>query len=298
VANNLNLFDGMVLFTQVVNSGGFTAAALVNNHSTSYISKEINKLESRLGTRLLNRTTRKISLTAEGEAFFKQCEQMIIDAEQALGILNQTNMAPRGLLKISCPVGFGMSYLGKVFSQYATLYPEVQLDLDLSDRRVDIVQDGYDLAIRATDQLNDSSLVCKKFSSFKLKTVASHGYIKKYGMPKSPEDLINHHCISYRNAKTPTKWEYETLTGNRISVDVPPTILCNNAEMEVMFILEDRGICRLPEFYLQKELEQGKLVVLFEDYKEKDIDIYALYPSKKHLSAKVRKFIDLLTEHI
>ncbi|WP_426370007.1 LysR family transcriptional regulator [Pseudocolwellia sp. HL-MZ7] len=292
---DLKLFDGVVLFTQVVNSGGFTAASLINGHSTSFISKEINKLESRLGVRLLSRTTRKISLTPEGQAFFQQCEQMIIDAEQALGIINQANIEPKGVLKISCPVGYGMSHLQSVLIEYTRLYPDVKLDLDFNDRKVDVIQEGYDLAIRATNQLEDSTLVCKKIASYKSHIIASHQYLTLNGTPKKPEDLLTHKCLSYSNLKNPTKWKFESLTGDSIQVEVPATILCNNAEMELAMVLQHKAICRLPAFYMEKELKEKQVVVLFEDYKQTPINIYALYPSRKHLSPKVRKFLDLLT---
>ncbi|XPF95439.1 LysR family transcriptional regulator [Colwellia sp. RE-S-Sl-9] len=294
--NNLNLFDGVVLFTQVVNSGGFTAASLINGHSTSFISKEVNKLESRLGVRLLSRTTRKISLTPEGQAFYQQCEQMIIDAEQALGIINQANIEPKGVLKISCPIGYGMTHLQSSLMEYSRLYPDVKLNLDFNDRKVDVIQEGYDLAIRATQYLEDSSLVCKKIATYKAYTVASPQYLKLHGTPRKPEDLSTHKCLSYSNLKNPTKWKFETLSGEVVQVDVPATILCNNAEMELAMVLQNKGISRLPEFYMEKELKENKVVVLFEDFKQVNIDIYALYPSRKHLSPKVRKFLDLLVE--
>lgn len=292
---NLKLFDGVVLFTQVVNSGGFTAASLINGHSTSFISKEINKLEARLGVRLLSRTTRKISLTPEGQAYFQQCEQMIIDAEQALGIINQANLQPQGVLKISCPIGYGLSHLQPVLVQYSTLYPDVKLVLDFNDCRVDVIQEGYDLAIRAAEYLDDSSLVCRKIASYQSYIVASHQYLKINGTPKVPEDLLQHRCISYSNLKTPTKWKFESLMGEHSQVDVPATILCNNADLELAMVMQSKGICRLPEFYMEKELRDNKVVVLFNDFKNINVDIYALYPSRKHLSPKVTKFLDLIT---
>ncbi|MEM5527460.1 LysR family transcriptional regulator [Gammaproteobacteria bacterium AS21] len=296
--SDLKLFDGIVLFTQVVNGGGFSAAAAINGHSTSFISKQISKLESRLGVRLLSRTTRKISLTPEGNAFYQQCEQMIIDAEQALGIINQANTQPKGVLKISCPIGYGITHLQAILLEYSQLYPDVKLDLDFNDRKVDVIQEGYDLAIRATQYLEDSSLVCKKITSYKSYIIASHHYLALHGTPTKPQDLLTHQCLSYSHLKHPTKWKFETLTGEISYVDVPATILCNNAEMELAMVLRHKGICFLPEFYLQKELEEKQVAILFADFKQPDINIYALYPSRKHLSPKVRAFIDLLADRL
>jgi DNA-binding transcriptional LysR family regulator len=292
--NNLKLFDGVVVFTQVVNSGGFTAASIVNGHSTSFISKEINKLEARLGVRLLSRTTRKISLTPEGEIFYQQCEQMIIDAEQGLGLINQANIEPQGVLKISCPVGYGMTHLQSPLVEYSRLYPDVKLELDFNDRKVDVIQEGYDLAIRATQSLDDSSLICKKITSYKSYIVATPQYLKLHGVPTKPEDLLAHRCICYSNLKAPNKWLFESLKGKLYKVNVPSAILCNNAQMELLMVLQHKGICRLPEFYMEKELKEKKVIILFQDYKQVNINIYALYPSRKHLSPKVRKFLDLL----
>jgi len=298
MAVNTKLFDGIVIFNQVVITGGFSAAALATGHSTSYISKEINKLEARLGNRLLNRTTRSISLTPEGKAFNNQCKQMILDAEQAQGILDQSNISPKGTLKISCPLGFGSNYLKPILVEYLAKYPEVTLDLDFSDRHVDVIQDGFDLVIRATTALEDSSLICKKLKSFKGYTVASTDYIKQHGKPQKPEELINHQCMCYANHKNPTRWMYKTPKGEVIHVDVPQKILSNNAEIQLAMVLAGHGICRLPEFYMADELKTDKLEILFDDYQTQTIDVFALYPSRKHLSPKVRCFIELLTEKI
>ncbi|WP_042151121.1 MULTISPECIES: LysR family transcriptional regulator [unclassified Pseudoalteromonas] len=298
MAVNTKLFDGIVIFNQVVTTGGFSAAAFATGHSTSYISKEINKLEARLGIRLLNRTTRSISLTPEGKAFNNQCQQIIFDAEQAQGILDQSNISPKGTLKISCPLGFGSIYLKPILVEYLTKYPEVSLDIDFSDRQVDVIQDGFDLVIRATTALEDSSLICKKLKSFLGYTVASTDYVKKHGKPKTPEELINHQCMCYSNLKNPTRWMYTTRKGEAIYVDVPQKVLSNNAEMQLAMVLAGHGICRLPEFYLANELKSDKLEILFDDYQSQTIDVFALYPSRKHLSPKVRCFIELLTQNI
>jgi len=298
MTTNTKLFDGVVIFSQVVNSGGFSAAAEVSGHSTSYISKEVNKLEARLGIRLLNRTTRSISLTPEGKIYFQQCQQMIIDAEQALGTLSEGNVTPRGLLKISCPVDFGLGYLQPVLSKFVTKYPKVTLDLDLNDRKVDVVQDGFDIAIRATNQLEESSLICRKIYSCKSYVIATPEYLNKHGRPITPEQLKRHSCICYSNMKTPNIWLFKDNLGKEEQVEVPQTILCNSAQMKVSMLLDHHGICRLPEFTMEKELASHKLEVLFQNYQATDINVYAVYPSRKHLSPKIRLFIDLLVEQL
>ena len=292
------LFDGIVIFTQVVNCGSFTAAAELTGHSNSYISKEINKLEARLSVRLLNRTTRSLSLTPEGEIYFEQCQQMVIDAQDALALLNQSNIKPKGKFKISCPVAFAHGYLQGVLFEYMQLYPDVQLELDLNDRRVDLVQGGFDLVIRATEQLEESSLICKKIYNSKGYTVASSEYLQKFGRPNRPEQLIDHQCLCYSNLKKPSRWHYISQNKEDIFVDVACTVLCNSAQMELAMVLDGHGVCRLPEFAMEQEIKSGKLEILFPNFIAPDVNVYAVYPSRKHLSPKVRCFIDLLTKRM
>jgi DNA-binding transcriptional LysR family regulator len=293
-----NLFDGVVIFTQVVNSGSFSAAAELMGHSNSYISKEINKLETRLSVRLLNRTTRSLSLTPEGKVYFEQCQQMVFDAQDAQALLNQNNLEPKGIFKISCPVDFAQGYLKETLSEYMALYPDIQLELDLNDRHVDLIQDGFDMVIRATAQLEESSLICRKIYTSKIYTVASKGYLQRYGKPIKPEQLSAHKCICYSNLKQPNKWLYKETSGKSISVDVQSRILCNNSQMELAMVLADQGICRLPGFTLKSAMKEDKLEVLFSDYYEQEVNVYAVYPSRKHLSPKVRCFIDLLLDKL
>jgi DNA-binding transcriptional LysR family regulator len=295
---NTKLFDGVVIFTQVVNSGGFSAAAQVTGHSTSYISKEINKLEARLGVRLLNRSTRSIGLTSEGQVYFEQCQQMVLDAQQALGELSQGHIEPKGGLKISCPVAFAEGYLQPVLSTYLKRYPQVTLDVDLNDRKVDVVQDGFDLAIRATGQLEESSLICRKIYSCKGYTVATAKYLALNGTPTKPEQLSQHACICYANHKMPTRWSFKSKAGKETVVDVRQSILCNSAKMELAMVLDDHGICRLPAFAMEQELQDKKLEILFPDYVDPDINVYVVYASRQHLSPKIRCLIDLLVENI
>jgi DNA-binding transcriptional LysR family regulator len=297
-SNDSKLFDGIIIFTQVVKCGSFSKAAEVTGHSNSYISKTINKLEARLAVRLLNRTTRSLSLTPEGKVYFEQCQQLVSDAEDALGLLSQNNIQPKGILKISCPVAFAQGYLQDFLSKYLQLYPDVELQLDLNDRRVDLIQGGFDLVIRATDQLEESSLICRKIYSCKSYTLASSDYLQSFGKPSKPEQLSEHQCLCYSNLKTPKRWHYIDHKGKDLQVDVSAKLLCNSAQMELSMVKAGHGICRLPEFAIEQELKDNSLEVLFADYPEHIINVYAIYPSRKHLSPKVRCFIDLLVEHM
>lgn len=296
--NDSKLFDGMVIFTKVVECSSFSGAAIATGHSNSYISKTLNKLEARVGVRLLNRTTRVISLTPEGQVYYEQCQQLVFDAHDAVSLLKQSHIEPKGLLKVSCPTSFAESHLQVVVSAFMHQYPEVNLVLDLNDRHIDLVQDGFDLVIRATEQLTESSLVCRKIYSCKGYTVASHDYLERFGTPKNIEQLSEHQCICYSNAKQANKWSYRHSNGTDCKVEVKAKLLCNSASMELAMVLAGHGVCRLPEFVMEAALKEQKLVVLFSDYISPTIDVYAIYPSKKHLSPKVRCFIDLLVERM
>lgn len=296
--NDVKLFDGMVIFTKVIECGSFSSAAIATGHSTSYISKTLNKLESRVGVRLLNRTTRSISLTPEGQVYYEQCQQLVIDAHDAVTLLTQSHIEPKGILKVSCPTSFAQTHLTQVVSAFMQKYPKVNLVLDLNDRHVDLIQDGFDLVIRATDKLAESSLVCRKIYSCKAYTVASPDYLSRFGVPSNAKELSHHQCICYSNIKQPTKWYYKHNNGDEITVDVSANLMANSASMELAMVIAGHGICRLPEFVMENELKEQKLVTLLADYTAPVIDVYAIYPSRKHLSPKVRSFIDLLVDEM
>ena len=293
-----DIFSGIIVFTQVVQAGGFSAAAEVMGHSTSYIRKTINASEQRLHTRLLNRTTRTISLTPEGESYYQQCLALIDDANEATDSLHQHTIEPAGELRISCPSSFGVTHLHPILSLYAQQYPKVQLTLDLNDRKVDVIEEGFDIAIRATNQLSQSNLICRKIYSSVAYTIASPTYLEKYGRPTKPEELKAHACICYSNLAIPTRWHYQGLKQEDLYIDVTPKVLCNNASMQLAMTVDGHGISRLPAFAMEQALADRQVEILFPQYVNKTIDVYALYPSRKHLSAKVRLFIELITQHL
>lgn len=292
------LLDGVVIFYQVIKSGSFTATADITGHSTSYISKEINKLESRLGIRLMNRTTRSISLTPEGELFYQQASQIVQEADQIISQIRGNQTEPQGLLKVSCPVSFGLSRVRPILAEFTETYPKVSLDLQLNDRKVDLIADGFDVAIRASAQLEDSSLISRKVMSSEGLVIASPSYLTKWRTPKQPSELVNHQCISYSYLKQPNNWTFIDQENNEFTVRVNSRVITNSPEMELELCKAGQGITRLPKFNLQDELETGQLVTLFNDFKRVPIDVYLVYPSRKHLSAKVRVFIDFILKHL
>lgn len=298
MAFNGKLLDGMVIFAEVIKAGSFTKAADSSGHSTSYISKEINKLEERLGIRLMHRTTRTISLTPEGKLYYEQCQQIINDAQQAEFALSGRQLEPQGELKVSCPVSFGLSRLRPILSKFLEQYPQVTLNIDLNDRKVDVVGDGFDVVIRASMHLEDSSLICRRFMTSKAITVASPEYLEKFGKPNHPRELEQHKTLAYSNLKSPNSWIYMDCKGNEIIANVNSHVLTNSPELELELCTQGLGIMRMPVFNLGDEVETGKLVPLFEDCVEPEINVYLVYASRKHMSAKVRVFIDFVMSEL
>ncbi len=296
MAFDSQLLDGMVIFNEVVNSSSFTKAADISGHSTSYISKEINKLEARLGVRLMQRTTRSLSLTPEGEVYYQQCQQIIEDAQQAQNLLSGGQAEPQGTLKISCPTSFAMARLQGVFSDFIRQYPKVNLDIDLNNRKVDLIADGFDIAIRATRQLEDSSLISRKIYHSDGIVVAAPSYLKQYGEPKTVADLAHHQAITYSHLKQPDIWQFENAQGETETIKVSSRIQTNSSELEVSLCVSGHGVMLMPRFNFNGELERGELVEVLQDYTHPDISVYLVYPSRKHLSAKVRCFIDFVSE--
>lgn len=289
-----NVLDGMAVFVGVINAGSFTAAAQALGHSTSYVSKEITRLEKRLGSRLLNRTTRTISLTDAGRAFYERSSQIVIDAENAERSINQLQENPNGLLRINAPGSFGFNYLLDVLPQFMHRYPEVKLEVEFNDRLIDVVAEGYDVVIRVGD-IKDSNLVARKFASSSGVIVASPDYLKRKGRPEQAADLVQHDCIAYSLLPTPTLWSFYK-DGVRTNVTVDPRAICNSSIIEVAMLVKGIGIAQIPLFTCEKEVANGELEIILEDYDQMKFDVYAVYPHRQYLTAKVRAFVDFVVD--
>ncbi|MBE1273508.1 LysR family transcriptional regulator [Enterovibrio baiacu] len=293
---NTQLLDGMVIFREVMKYGSFTKAADRTGHSTSYISKEINKLEERLGVRLLHRTTRSLSLTPEGELYYEQCRQIVQDAEELESAMLGRQVTPKGNLKISCPTSFGLTRLAPLLRGFADAYPDITLNIELNDRKVDLVAEGFDIAVRASQSLDDSSLISRKIYSSHTVTVASPTYLEKHGKPTHPKELLHHKVISYSNIPSYNIWRYKDHDGNAIDVELESFVVSNSSQLELLLCLSGEGITRMPLFNMNGEIESGELVELFTDLPRTNVDVFIVYPSRKHMSSKVRCFIDFLSE--
>ncbi len=291
--NNKSLFDGMTIFCEVIEANGFSAAAARLGHSASHVSKAVARLEARLGTRLLNRTTRKLSLTEAGWTYFEQSRRIIDDAKAVQDQILSVGDRPMGLLRVSAPVSFSRNHIDHWLPEFLQACPEVRLEIDVSDRMVDIVAEGFDVVVRA-GRLDDTGMIARRLKTSRLLTLASPDYLQRFGEPESPHDLGDHTLIDFSYRKMASSWEYRTGKGRSISVAVAPRLICNSAETELAAALAGTGITRLPSMACEAEIASGRLVPILADYEEPPIGIYALYPSRAHLAAKVRAFVDFL----
>jgi DNA-binding transcriptional LysR family regulator len=291
---NAELLDGVAVFVAVINSGSFKAAAESLGHSTSYVSKEVSRLEKRLGSRLLNRTTRTISLTDAGKAYYERCQQIVIDAENASRSVSRLQDEPRGLLRVNAPTSFGSRHLLEHLSEFLHRYPEVNLEIEFNDRLIDVVAEGYDVVIRV-GRVGDSNLVARAFTRSRMVVVASPEYLRQHGTPQSASDLEQHHCIAYSLTPNPLNWELRK-GDEQVQVKLSARAQCNNAETMVALTCDGIGIMRTPLFNCEREVNEGKLNIILDDYEHPEFGIYAVYPHRQYLTAKVRVFVDYLVE--
>ncbi|MEP1934038.1 MAG: LysR family transcriptional regulator [Roseibium sp.] len=282
----------MRCFIQVVDSNGFSAAARDMGRSKALVSKYVGELEDELGARLLNRTTRQVSLTEVGESYYKEATDILQRIDDLQASVQSSHQEVRGRLRVSAPRSAGDSMLNRAMMEFLVRYPEVNLDLRLEDRFVDLVEEGFDLAVRVS-QLEDSSLIARKIAPFRTVVCASPKTIDTFGAPNTPADLSSRPCIIDTNYRFKQNWAFEN-NGERISVPVKGQLEVNSAAASREAALNNLGFLRTPLFFVSKDIEDGKLTVLLERYEEPMRGIYAVYPHKRHLTGKVRAFVDFL----
>jgi len=290
----MNNLTGMMVFAQVVQSSSFSKAADVLGMSKSSVSKKVSFLEDRLGVRLLNRTTRKLSLTEVGQVFYERCERIMSEAEEAELAITRLQDEPRGHLKLSVPVSFGVMHLGKPMAEFMKRYPDLSVDISLNDRFVDIVDEGFDMALRI-GRLADSSLIARKVGSTRLMITASPDYWKEHGKPNHPKELENHNCLSYTLARDAGQWGFVE-EGKEFSVKLGGNIKANNGNIVRDLAVSGAGVAGSPAFIVGRDVAEGLLEVALENFEMEAVNIYAVYPHNRHLSAKVRLFVDFLKE--
>lgn len=290
----MDIVAGMRVFVAVVDAGGFAAAASRLAMSRAMVSKHVARLEDHLGARLLNRTTRRLSLTESGTAFHERSTQILADIAEAEQIAGRTTVQPRGLLRLTLPLSFGLHCFGPLVADYAARHPQVRLDLSLSDRRVDLVEEGFDLAIRI-GRLPESGLIARRLGTERSIVVASPSYLEQHGVPQAPADLARHVCLAYSLARSGEEWR---LLGPRglEQVRCAGPIKADNGDILRLAALHGAGLIFQPRFIVDEDVRAGRLLRVLPEYASEELGIYAVYPSRRHLSAKVRSFIDFLAQ--
>jgi DNA-binding transcriptional LysR family regulator len=288
----MDKFQEMRVFTAVVDAGSFVAAADALGMSKAAVSRYVSDLERRLGVRLLHRTTRKLSLPEEGVLFLAHCRDILSGIEASEAELSTRSDSASGLLKVSVPVSFGIQHVAPLWTEFLQAHPRVSLDVQLSDRVTDLVDEGFDLAVRIA-RLPDSSLVSRKLASTRLVLCAAPGYLKKRGSPQHPSELVQHDIIGYSLLAMGDQWQFDG-PGGAVAVKVRPRIWTNNGDTCVAAAVRGAGIQLQPTFLVARELASGELVEVMPAYRSIELGIYAVYPTRKFLLPRVRALVEHL----
>ena len=288
----MDRIDAMRAFVAVVTDGSFSNAANTLNLSPQLVSKYVSKLEEQLNIRLLNRTTRKVSLTEAGSHYFGHAQQILLSIDEMESQLGGLQQLPKGILRISAPVSFALKHMAKLITDFQARYPSVTVDLQLSDRKVDIVEEGFDITLRI-GQLESSSLIAKKIAPIRVVLCASPDYLKAHGTPKRLEDLETHRYLHYSYMNIDTKGQiFKYLKAKQLKES--SMFRSNNGDVLVEAAIEGAGLVFQPTFIVSHALNAGKLVVVLPEHEPSAIGLYAVYAHRKLLPHKVRCFIDFM----
>ena len=282
----------MKVFEKVAKHNSFSAAAENMGLSKAMVSKHIASLENSLDVLLLNRTTRRLSLTESGAAYLERVKNILSDIEETELAVSTLSSEPRGTLKLAAPTSFGAFHLSRAIGGYKQIYPDVQIEMVLTERFHDLVEDGIDLAIRV-GHLEDSSLIARRLASARMVVCGSPGYLKKHGIPKTPEDLADHECLIYTIRTPVNEWSFQK-DNKQFNIRVSGDIRSNIGDALRVAAMQDSGLIQLPTYMTGLDIKAGRLQVVLEDYEPPESPINALYLHRKHLSAKVRTFVDYL----
>ncbi|MDK4705979.1 LysR family transcriptional regulator [Rhizobium sp. CNPSo 4062] len=290
----MDRLTSLTVFGRVVECGGFSAAARRLNMSVTMVGNHVQSLEDRLGARLLNRTTRRISLTETGKYYYERSLQILADLEEADRAAGALSTTPRGTLKLYTS-GAIVRFLLPVVNEFMTQYPAISLDFNVGERSIDMVEEGYDLMIR-TLPASDSTLVARKLAPWRHMLVCSPEYRDTHPMPRVPADLAEHNCLQYTYYPYGDEWRFEDADGKQVGVKISGNVVSNSAETLRFLLASGQGIFLAPSFIVFEEVAAGRLVRVMPDYRAVEFTISAIYPNRSHLPTKVRLFIDLLAE--
>lgn len=295
----MDQLGAMRAFVRVVQSGSFSAAAREQNTTQATISKKVAALESLLGAKLLTRSSRELSMTEVGAEYYENCVAIINELDEAEALVRSQQASPKGMLRIAAPIVFGCQFIAPILGDFLKRYPEIKVDLMLSDKHVDLIADGVDVAIRAK-QLEDSSLVARHLFDNPMVVVASPDYLKRVGEPKAPPELRTHNCIIYSMLKSVNIWRFEAEGKGRgeISVPVSGNCRCDNGEAILQLALNGLGIVQLPIWMVDEHIKAGTLKTILPNYTANPLPFNAIYPQSRYVPLKVRCFIDYLKQRL
>ena len=289
-------FSDLEAFIAVVEAGSFTAAAERLDIAKSAVSRRVNALEERLGVQLLRRTTRRLNLTETGNSFYEHSARILADLDEAEAAVLQQHGDLRGKLRVALPLSFGTRHMDRPIAEFSRRHPRVGFDLDLNDRRIDLIAEGVDVAVRI-GRLADSTLIARRLFDARSVVCASPGYLESRGTPRTPNDLVAHDCLVYSNLPDPGKWVCTDGDGIRHSVVVPVTMTASSGDFLCAVAKEGLGLVLQPTFIAGESISRGELQPVLTDYQWPVTPAYAIYPPTRHLSYRVREFIDYLAEY-
>ena len=292
----MDTLTSMDLFVKAVDTGSFSATARQMSLTPSAVSKQISRLEDRLGARLFNRTTRRLAPTEEGRAYYERCRRILADIDEAESAISQLNTEPRGVLRVNMPVVFGRRHVVPALGGFLTKFPLIRLEVSMTDQFVDPIAEGADMLIRV-GELKDSSLISRKLADARRVIAATPDYWERAGRPNEPHELEAHNCLNYAYLSTGNSWRMSGPDGKDYMVPASGNIASNNAEALLEAALEGVGIVNLPTWMVGQDLCEGRLEEVLKAYSQPEPAVHAIYPPGRHLSAKVRAFVDYLVDY-
>lgn len=292
----MDRLQAMQVFVQVVDAGSFTRAADVLRLPKASVTTLVQGLEAHLRVKLLNRTTRRVSVTADGAAYYERCVRILAEVEETESALSRTRTAPHGRLRVDVPASFGRQLLVPALPEFFERYPEIRLEVGCTDRPVDLYEEGVDCVVRGGEQ-SDSSLVARRVATYPFVACATPAYLERFGVPSHPRDLERHRCIRYFMPKTGriVDWSFSR-AGEQVTPSVDTFVALNDGEAYAAAALGGLGVALAPSFLVDDALADGRLLRLLEDWTTDPLPVYVMYPQNRHLSAKVRVFVDWVAE--
>ena len=292
----MDSLTGIRVFRAVVDSESFSAAAARLGISRAAVTKHVNRLESHLQVRLLERTTRSLHLTEAGSRYYARCTQILEDLAQAAREVSPSSANPVGTLRINAPHSFATAHIAPLVAEFIGKYPDIKLDISLTDRFVDLIEEGYDIAIRIAAELPQSSLIARSLAPCRFVVCGSPSYLASHPEPLVPGDLERHQCLIHNATPVSTDWVFACSQGQRHAVRTSGNISANSGEMLRAAALNGAGLAAIPTFLVGEDLKTGRLRTVLNDFLLQPSSVFAIYPSRKYLAPKVRAFIDFLGE--